>query len=399
MTKALSPARLAFGVLVVALACFAWLDATAAAMYRINPDLVLKIKPGDPRSLNVAVDRRTLSEGGITQPSPQEAAALREALLERPLSVSILRQLAMAEQIEARTPHAARLLDISNRISRRDLLTELLLSERAARANRPVESLRHFDAALSTNAEASSLMFGPLARTLEQPDFRPYVARHLDRPWGPAFLDAAVRTARSTDLLATVVQNPAVQQQERFRRFRGDLISRLVNEGYPALAFEYAAKGPEAEAAPIKVVGFTRATTDARLGPLLWRMANAGGVYSSLSGSTVVVDVDPASTGNAVERLFALPPGSYALAASTRVTDHSENLSADWQVACLARGKARLLARSAAPLGSREGAVRAPFRIDESCQAVRIALVVHNLDDQRDAEIEITHFAIEKPGA
>lgn len=394
----LSLPRLLFGAAVVVLAGFAWLDAAAASMFRINPDFVLGFRPGDPQSLRVVVDRRTLGEK-IIQPTAEEARTLRAALLQRPLSESILRQLAMADRLDGRSQQAMRLLDVSNRVSRRDLLTELLLAEHAARANEPETALRHFDAAMSANSQASELMFGPLAKTLEEPDFQGYVARYLSRPWAPAFLDAAVRSSDPVDLLATVTKNDAVQREERFRRFRGDLVTRLVNEGYPAEAFAYAAKGPAEEAAPIAVVGFTRKTTDPGLGPLLWRLANTGGIFASLSDSTLVIDIDAASTGTAVQRIFALAPGAYALAANARATDLTEEMSGEWQVACLVRGAIRPLAQVRVAFPAEAQVTRLPFRIPQGCEAALVALTVHNLDDQRDAQIEITGFTLDKAGA
>ena len=321
---------------------------------------------------------------------------MRRALLDRPLSGTILRQLAMADQLEARTSYAKRLLELSNRVSRRYLLTELLLSQHAALANKPAESLRHFDAALSTHSKASPLLFPPLANTLVDPVFRPYVAGYLTRQWAPAFLDHAVRTQNPTHVLSTVEKNSAVQREERFRRFRGDLVTRLVNEGHPKLAFAYAAKAPKAESAPIEVVGFTKASTDPSLGPLLWRLSNTNGIYSSLSGDAVLVDIDAASTGNAVERIFALGPGVYAVTATTKVIDRTDGLGGEWIAACLSSGEAKVIARASVRLAESDGVTRMPIRIDRSCEAALIALKLRNLDDQRDAEIEIGSFAIEK---
>ena len=392
------PAKWLAGVIALVLMYAAWVDAAAMALTSPSPQLVLRIKPGDAQALSAVVDQRTLAQNKITQPSKAEAARLREALRDRPLSGSILRQLAVADEIEARTPRADRLLTLSNRISRRYLLTELLLSQNAARANRPAESLRHFDAALSTHSKASSLLFPPLAGTLVDPTFRPYVAGYFHRRWAPAFLDLAIRTGKPTDVLATVVLNPLVQREERFRRFRGDLVTRLVNEGHPKLAFDYAAKAPKAESAPIGVVGFTKATTDPTLGPLLWRLSNTNGIYASLSGSAVVVDVDPASTGTAVERIFALDPGRYTILASSKVEDASGGLNGEWTALCLAGGTGRVLARTKAGFAQDERDTRLPVSLGPDCEALYVGLKITNLDDQRDAEIEISRFTIEKSG-
>jgi hypothetical protein len=123
-------------------------------------------------------------------------------------------------------------------------------------------------------------------------------------------------------------------------------------------------------------------------------LGNSGGVYASLAAPAVVVDIDPASTGVALERIFALKPGSYTIAATTRATDLSEDLTADWQVECL-RGKEKtVLGHAEAPLASSAQRDRLSLRVDDLCEAVRVALTVHNLDDQRDAEVEVSNFAL-----
>jgi hypothetical protein len=391
------PVHVLASALALVAAYFAWLDATAAVMYRINPALVVRLKPGDPQSLSVAVDQRTLAKS-ITQPSPEDARRLAKTLVARPLSASTLRQLAMADQLEGNSPKAARLLDLSDRVSRRELLTELLLSNSAAQHGQPEVAMRHFAAALSTQPEALSLLFPPLANTLRQARFQPVIARYLDREWAPAFLDYAVRHADPADLLAAVQANPAVQREDRFHRFRGDLIVNLVRAGHPALAFAYAAKVPAEDSAALKIVGFNRRTTEPGLGPLLWRLGNSGGVYASLAGPTVLVDIDPASTGLALERIFALAPGSYTIGATTKAVDLSEDLSAEWQAECLRGEEMTVLGRWKAQVASSAQRARLPIRVDSLCEGVRVTLTVHNLDDQQDAEVEVSDFELAKGG-
>jgi hypothetical protein len=391
------PAKILVGVVALIAAYFAWVDAGATVLYRINPGFVLSIEPGDPRSLSAAVDRRTLAER-LTQPSSDEVRQLREALQERPLSASILRQLAVADEVEGRTPKAARLLDLAHRVSRRDLLTQLLLSNLAVRSGRPDAAMRHFAAVLSAKPAASSLLFPPLTETVREERFQPVIARYLDWEWGPAFLDYAVRHADPADLLATVLQNGQVQREDRFRRFRGDLIVSLVNAQRPGLAFDYAGKLAERESAPIKVAGFTAETIDPGLGPLLWRLSNTNGIYASLAGPAVVVDIEPASTGVAVERIFALREGTYVMSVTGKATDLIANLAGEWLVECADKGK-KVLGRLETGFASEAQRVRLPIRVDQTCEAIRVSLSLRNLDDQAAGEVELSNFELMMEGS
>jgi hypothetical protein len=385
------------GAVALVLALLAWRDAVATTLFAINPEFVLEIAPDDARALSASVDRRTLTDK-IERPSPAEALRLRDALHARPLSASILRQLAMAEDVEARTANGRRLLLLADRISRRDLLTEILLSNGFAREDRPAAALRKFDAALSANTRASTVLFPTLAATLAQPRFRPLAARYLDRRWGAAFLDFAVRSARPTDVLATVLHNPAVQRDDRFKRFRGDLITRLANEGHVRRAFAYARRAPADEAAPLRRVGFDRATTSSAYVPLTWRLANANGVFAAFTGETIAIDIDPASTGPALVRVFDLIPGRYRVAMDSLATDRSDNLAGKWEVRCLRGDEAPLLAAFPLSLTDAPRRIGTTFAVGRECGGVRLALTVHNLDDQQDAEIELARFGLERQG-
>ena len=92
-----------------------------------------------------------------------------------------LRQSALAQGVE--TGAGAQLLRLAQRVSRRDLETQLYLLELRAREGNIEESLRHYDALLLSRPETSSMLLGILARGLGDRDLRKALAEYAGRDW------------------------------------------------------------------------------------------------------------------------------------------------------------------------------------------------------------------------
>lgn len=389
--------RWAIAAVALAGAALSLKDASANALARINPEAVLAFSPGDARALSARLDRATLV-GTPRQPTPQEARQVREGLKSRPLSSDILRQMATADHIEGLTPRSRKLLNLANRVSRRDALTEILLSNAYARAENAEAALPHFDAALSTTRGADTIMFPVLAQTVALPRFRPLLGEYLTRTWGEDFLQYAVRNARPEHMLELVRNVPAVQTNPRYAQFRSELITRLAIANRPRAALEYAQRVTDDRAAFAGRPGFDKQTTDATFEPLTWRLANAEGIYSNYNGKAVSVSADPASTGLALERYWPLQPGAYLLTITSGAAGVPSRFQANWQLECIGDAAARPLSSFALPVGPELRETLHGFRVGSTCEAVRAALNIANVDDQAVAELQIDRFTLVRAG-
>ena len=387
----------AFAAVAVALAVLALRDAAVAVYSRSNPALALSISPADPRALPAVIDRSAFS--GQAGPSgPAQEARLRDGLRAMPLSPRTLRLLATSEQAQANPEQAAKAMAIAGQMSRRDMLTEVVLADAAARAGDAPTAMRRINAALSTSRGAGELAFPFLVQMLADPTFRPIVTRYVDQPWGDEFLYYAAQHGRATDALAVALGNPAAQTQGRFARFRSELLAHLVSQGDARLAFDYVRRLKGPEAAILTEPGFSRSTTDAAFAPLSWALTNRDGIYADRVGDAALLTADPGARGVALERVLQLEPGTWQLVAKQAPVQAVADSRAEWTFACASGANAPSLGSAEMPLSKEPGSVHAQFNVPSACQAVRVSLELRNLDDQRALEIELDELALQRVG-
>lgn len=118
------------------------------------------------------------------------ARLARQALRRDPTAVEAVATLGYVEQTQGNTPGAKRLFAYAERLSRRDLQTQLWAIEQASAAGDVPKALQHYDIALRTNTSASDLLFPILAQAITAPEIRgEMVALLAKRPvWGPSFI-------------------------------------------------------------------------------------------------------------------------------------------------------------------------------------------------------------------
>ena len=377
------------------LAGFALRDAAVAVYSVTNPSLALAISPTDPRALPLVLDRIALA-GQSEGPFEVEEAQLRDGLRAMPLSTRILRHLAVWRDAPPEPTEAATMLAISGQLSRRDMMTQVMLADAAARNGDAPAALRHINAALSTSRGAADLAFPFLGQLLAEPAFRPMIAEYVDQPWGDEFLYFAAQNGAAADALDVALRKPVAQSEGRFARFRSELLAHLVRQGEAGLAFDYVRRLEGPRAAILADPGFTEATTDTRFAPLSWALTNRDGIYADVASDGVVVLADPGARGVALERVFELAAGRWQLTAERSLLQPFRDARADWQFTCASDVKSPSLGSAELALSEQAGPVRASLSVPRSCEAVRVSLLVHNLDDQRALEILLAELALRR---
>ncbi|WP_267350618.1 hypothetical protein [Sphingomonas sp. GM_Shp_2] len=175
----------------------------ANALRSSSPERAYQLAPGDGQI--AAAFASNLSGPEATRQDRARADALARAALRRdPVTVPALSTLGLNAQIRGDTAAARRAFAYAQKLTRRDLRTQLWAIEDAvARGNIP-EALKQYDLALRTAREAPDLLFPVLASAIEEPSVRRELVRMLARqpPWGGDFVIHAA--AVSPDPQATV---------------------------------------------------------------------------------------------------------------------------------------------------------------------------------------------------
>lgn len=161
-------ARLAVSVLLTAVVLWVALAGTLPATVGTSrPTIALTVQPFSATAL--AARAVAGLEKQSAAPSPAALADARRALVLNPTSLPALRVIAVHSMVQGRTGETRRILDYSERLSRRDLFTQLSLIEQSVARNDVAGALVHYDRALRTSRKAAPALMPILIQAVADP--------------------------------------------------------------------------------------------------------------------------------------------------------------------------------------------------------------------------------------
>lgn len=357
-----------------------WALATALASAYATRDVgtALSLAPWDGRLLAEAA-RQSLSADPASPDAQREAAdKARRALTLDPTVTSAVGALGLLAQLQGNSAVARRDFAYAERLSRRDLSTQLWLIEDAVERGEVSTALHHYDVALRSQNGAGDILFPVLVKASNRPAITDALVRTLrGRPsWSAAFLsylgdnsEDQVGTARFfAKLGAAHVAVPAAAQST--------IIGKLVAAGRFDAAWDYYAtlrgsidrrrsRDPRFAASIKHPAPFDwLVTTD----PAFSVVILGGGTQGSL-----VFAAPPSVGGELARQLQLLPPGQYRLEGHSAQIDEAPQERPFWSLRCA--GDGRDLLRLVMP-NSSEGGGRfiANFTVPADCSAQLLTL-------------------------
>ncbi|NIJ19287.1 hypothetical protein FHS95_000956 [Sphingomonas naasensis] len=299
--------------------------------------------------------------------------ALREqALAALPLSVIAVQS---AHAGEAEKAKAFALL--AERVSRRDLIIQLLLIEQSVAANDYVGALRHYDVALRTHEISRPTLFPILAGALSDDAIRqalvPYV--RPDVAWMDPFVTHAARQGAAKDIarLLIAADNPrarALMQTNSAAMFTG-----LAQEGHLGEARELLRRLPGANLAALASAGFNATTVDQQFGALAWAPVVSDASSVSFENATNSVQREArviasfGERGVALRRVLQLAPGPYRFSETRDPVVNDGNSRAWWDLKCMRGTETETIWRSADAPIAQKGTVAVGPMVPQSCAA------------------------------
>lgn len=264
------------------------------------------------------------------------------ALRVQPLTPSAFRMLALWEDAHQHGRAAAAMADLSQRLSRRDLLTQLLQIQYAV-AQRDVKgALGHYDIALRTSPESQKILFPVLTAAIADPPVRdaltPYVRENA--PWIGGFLFNATDVQGGTISVAKLLLHAGPHNSNVLEQgLTSKLLTKLADLHELDLAESLFITLPGADRAMLSDTSFDARTTDPRFGVLGWFPVNGPSIssvfdWTNANGRQLHVVVEGAIGRQvALRRLFKFRPGRYRFH-EWRTTDETMG-SASWRISCL----------------------------------------------------------------
>lgn len=373
-------------LLAIPVAWLAWIDAAHSYFSVVDPRNPPEILSSSPLVLLNASDQ-TLAGATEFDRSPVVREKLaRDSIARQPLNSVAVRFLGGAPDIAAGKMPSANLLLLSERITRRDRWTQLLLAyKKSARGDRG--AMDNFDRLLTVRPAMIAELMPQLLTLVASDEGRSALAGRSDRDWFTQLIrQATVATERPADLVMLLMDVEALPQSLDSEDL-GKLSGRLAREGLFEEAIMMASAGG-LDSDQLTSFSPNERNTDSRFAPLTWSFESAVDGVASIKGDTMHLDARPGGQFVALSRVTGFDPGSYNMA-SSMINVVGPPASVEWQMYCFSDGTWTVTWRS----GLAEtvaGSDDLSFPIPPTCPVQRWEMHVQGSDAQRVTSLDFT---------
>lgn len=330
-------------VLVIAaalvVAWFATLHAVASSMKSGAAARAYGLTPWDGQIAGKYARTQIPSRPDAARLAAADAVA-RAALAHEPTSIDAVATLGFNAQLRGDARRAAALMNLAERLSRRDLLVQIWAIEDHVRRNDVPGSLGHYDIALRTSRKSRDLLFPILASAVADPDIARATTKLLaDRPfWAPDFLFYAAGQAPDPRGVASLFARLQTAGYPVAEPARAVLINNLVAKlGFDGAWPYYVRAHPGADRTRSRDQRFR--DESASRSPFDWQFFGDGGVSAAVErgaeGNVLGFSIAPGTAGLMARQVQLLPPGSYMLRSVTGRLSAPEAARPTWEVTCL----------------------------------------------------------------
>ena len=401
--SAATAARIAlFALLGLALAYFAFANAFTNVTHRGNPRLALRFTPDDPLALTgLAATRITRAEN---LRDPAITALARQSLTELAINPAALRLIGLTASASGGLPVGRRAMLLADRMSRRDVATQLWLIEEAVARNDIPGALHRYDNALRVAGETQQVLFPVLTAAVEDPQisrsFIPYIQQ--PPPWLGDFVRYAVRNSRRPATYAALFMRAGgLPRDPVFASLEQELIKRLIDTDASATAARFYGSLQNADRRVLRSAAFSDRSVDPRFVPLTWEIFTLPGLNAAFvrSGSDALALQGLVEAGGATpvaRKVVLVPAGTYRLRAQQALTGEGGTAEATWQLLCSGGNSAQPVWTRTDPLTARRRTVDATINVPAGCNTPMLRLLVAATGSS--AEFAVQSVSLEPAG-
>lgn len=325
-----------------------------------NPELALRWWPWGAAPKAVIASRIANTNDNVSNADVARAEKLaREALAREPVNVEAVRSLGMLRARANRVDEADRLFAYSERLSRRDITTQLWMIERSVAKDDVTGALTHYDRALRTVPSSSDTLLPIMVSAADDPSIVPSLAKLLvPRPeyWG-FFLTLAIKDGHNSPALIEFGRSLKLDIRDQIDAdYAARILGRLVSDKHYAEALAYYGELTRTRAAKIGLIRDGEFDQNGKLLPFDWSLHDdsdlsaAREVYAS-GDNRLSIRASGGRGGEVAQELLVLRPGTYEIAGSAGNTGIGSLVQPMITLRCLDAGE--LLA---APLPGSDGA-------------------------------------------
>ena len=306
------------------------------------PEQALQFVSWDGVAIAAKADREVMSQKKV-DPRALERAG-KAALANQAPNARALRLLAMAAEMRGDVARGETLVVQAQRVSRRDMFTQIFLIEAAIRQNDVTKVLDHYDIALRTNRAAAPLLFPRLQVAISNADIRRAVLPYLkaEVPWTKEFVEAGVNSGTNLPaLVSLIVDSGGLKDVPRERQQQANLLDVLFNQQKYSDMRRLYLSGPGADPARLTSAALAPEDRLQMISAAGWQLLNdadAGGSITldrATKNPIMALYVNAGTTRAVARKLLYLPSGNYRFKMRIGSITRGEGGGLSWQLRCL----------------------------------------------------------------
>lgn len=306
-----------------------------AQVVKRDPALAYRLAPYDGRITAAYATSLAGPDATIKDRARADALAKR-ALQQDPTAVAAVATLGINADVRGDKAAARRYFAYAQKLSRRDLRTQLFMIEDAVQRNDIPGALRQYDMTLRVQPPLGEMLYPVLSSASEDPAIRRELVKTLaGKPlWGEGFIYFAARNGtnpKATAALFLDLRRAGIAIPEAART---DAINALMAGGQTDAAWSYYAS--------IRPGADRRRSRDPRFAATLevpsqldWTPINDGsGLTTSIQGSMFDFAAPASVGGPMLQQLQLLPPGTYRLSGHSIGIEQAAGALPYWTLRC-----------------------------------------------------------------
>lgn len=386
----------------VVAAGFSIAHASSMATRAKNPQIALSTMPDNAIALASRADLMLLQ--GKDDPDWTEIQRLAlSSLQEQALNprAARLNGMALLAKGDAEAGRAHMLL--AQRLSRRDLPTQLWFTQKCAANNDFPCAMRHMDTALSTKGGGFTLLFPILRAGLGDPAFqqalKPYFRE--GRLWMPKFIVDSAQTDQVAELAQAMHVAGSYPKDAEYQAAATLVLGRLQQtRDYAEIPRFARLMGPGVSAMTTSAA-FTLPNINPDMVPLSWEvMTNPAAVVAferQANGDDFILAarVDPANRATIARKLMFMPPGVYRTSFAGEINREATAAAAGLTVSCLSKTNQVEVAQVPVNRARGKTAVR-DIQIGSDCTAQMVEIFLTGGSSDDGATIQVNRVSLKK---
>ncbi|MGQ7830311.1 hypothetical protein [Altererythrobacter sp. Z27] len=368
--------------LCIGLAAVSLLDTLANIALKTQPELAHRLAPWDGKASS-AVSEALFSLDPNPSPATRTSFLATRALLQDATSVEAATVLALQSRLRGDFEESDLLFQHSRALSRRELQVQFWAIEEAVSRGDIDSALRNYDLAMRTSGQATGILFPILASAISEPRIRAPLLDIMasNPPWGEFLINYfADRPASPLDS-AKFMREGAKRKLPIDDRDRVLVVNALLSSGEADEAWDFysefrrdvaanRSRDPQFQRIPDPPAFFD------------WVPTNTGAIAANFvaddQGGALEFFVATGYSGEIIQQLQVLPPGTYRLSGVGKAEASSGSTAPYWALYC---DNGKELGRLAIPAST--GSIdrfQGDFDVPINCPVQRLALVSSSIN-------------------